>query len=371
MNTLKCSCLGIDHIHFYVDDLQRWRSWYEDVWGFQTQGQRHTADTDSIWLSQFNIDLILSQSRHGGGEVAEYRRHHPQGVADVALRIRDADRMIQQLQQQDQAVTLLSHAPGLKHYRLRLPGSSSSDRDLCHSLIERQGKQAVILPGFEPLSVSQPPSSRDLRVTHIDHLVLNVGVGQSAAMSQWYEQIFGWQPLYRYTIATQRSGLRSVVLGDPLIPAPPIQLAINEPTGHGSQIQEFIEANQGPGIQHVALHTPDIVRTVARLRQRGISFLQVPADYYQSLPTLPDNAPALTTLAEQQLLVDTPGHSWDAQESGARLPLLLQTFTQPLFAEPTFFYEVIQRCSGACGFGEDNFHALFAALERQQLARQF
>ncbi|MEO0852348.1 MAG: VOC family protein, partial [Cyanobacteria bacterium J06648_11] len=160
-------------------------------------------------------------------------------------------------------------------------------------------------------------------------------------------------PLDRFDIQTPHSGLRSVVMG---CRDRGLQLPINEPSHARSQVQEFLDANGGPGIQHVALHSSDIERSVRTLRDRGVEFLSIPESYYERLrdrAALGDRADRLHAL---HLLADL--------ERPDRL--LLQTFARPLFDEPTFFYEIVQRHQRALGFGEGNFQALYEAIEREQ-----
>jgi 4-hydroxyphenylpyruvate dioxygenase len=144
-----------------------------------------------------------------------------------------------------------------------------------------------------------------------------------------------------------------------------LQFPINEPTSASSQIQEFLDVNRGSGIQHIALQTPQIVNAIAQLRDLGLIFLHIPPSYYTELklkyPTLPLSPAKLDEIAAQEILVD-----WQDKSKQA---LLLQTFTQPIFKEPTFFFELIERRQEAQGFGEGNFRALFEAIEREQIKR--
>jgi 4-hydroxyphenylpyruvate dioxygenase len=209
-----------------------------------------------------------------------------------------------------------------------------------------------------------PPNlaSHSRLFTGIDHVVLNVAVGDLEQALSWYEAVLGFQRQQTYTIETDRSGLRSQVM---VHPDSGVQFPINEPTSPNSQIQEFLEINQGAGIQHIALQTPKIVEAIAKLRTLGLSFLAIPSAYYSQLSTssqqLPLSPAELTEIAQQEILVD-----WQNDGSQA---LLLQTFTQPIFEQPTFFFELIERRQQAQGFGEGNFRALFEAIEREQLKR--
>jgi 4-hydroxyphenylpyruvate dioxygenase len=150
------------------------------------------------------------------------------------------------------------------------------------------------------------------------------------------------------------------------------QIPINEPTSANSQIQEFLDANRGVGIQHIALQTDDIVQTVAQLRQDGLKFLSVPNAYYDRLadrPGFQSQDTDWSAIATQEILVDWPQETPEA--------MLLQVFTETVFPEPTFFFEIIQRqtyqakgeCYRAAGFGEGNFQALFEAIEQEQMKR--
>ncbi|HEY9645050.1 MAG TPA: VOC family protein, partial [Chroococcidiopsis sp.] len=200
----------------------------------------------------------------------------------------------------------------------------------------------------------------------IDHAVLNVAAGDLSTAIAWYENAFGFRRQQGFTIQTAYSGLSSQVLVHPQGHA---QLPINEPISPSSQIQEFLDCNRGPGIQHVALKTDNSLRAIADLRQRGLRFLPVPPTYYGQLRQRADfwlSELQWQAIAAQQLLIDWQPHSQ---------ALLLQAFTQPIFAIPTFFFELIERrpCqltqNPAQGFGEGNFRALFEAVEREQRKR--
>lgn len=364
-------CTGIDHLHFYVQDALAWGGWLHRVWGFRIQGKKTSSDTLSLWLSQGSIRLILSQPLHRQGPVADYLQSHPQGVADVALQITDAARAYDFLRSQHQSVSWQAQG-SLNHLHLHLPippGTPARHRmDLRHSLIERipppdPSGELPPLPGFVPLPTSEPDPEPCF--SHIDHVVINLPQQALLPMADWYAHLFDWQPLYRFTVTTADSGLNSIVMGPTSPLVAPLLIALNEPLEPASQIQEFMEANGGPGVQHVALHTSDILRTVPRLQQQGVAFLPIPKAYYQALPTdLLGDLPQ--RLAAHQILVDRVSASSQAHPAD---PLLLQIFSQPLFPEPTFFFEIIQRRAHAQGFGEANFQALFEAIERQQHQR--
>ncbi|MFS8860109.1 VOC family protein [Synechococcus sp. H60.3] len=336
---------GIHHLHFYLWDLPRWREHFCRVWGFRLESEAgNTLD-----LRQGSLRVRLSQPARAGDEVDRYLQQHSPGVVDVALAVGE---------QELPALAELLRGRGAPVEWI--PAAAA----LC--LHTPYGIRHSLVPG--PSNVT--PAEAGL-FSHWDHVVLNVEQGSLQAAADWYGQVLGWRHLYRYSIHTDTSGLESVVVGDP---EAGIQWAINEPTCAASQIQEFLDAHGGPGIQHAALHSPDIVASLRRLRQGGVDFLQVPPQYYTSLErelglalrSALGQAISWQDLVEQQILLDATLPASDGQDR----PLLLQTFTQPLFGRPTFFFEVIQRVGGAAGFGEANFQALFEALERQQRQRQ-
>ncbi len=195
----------------------------------------------------------------------------------------------------------------------------------------------------------------------IDHIVLNVASGDLERAVAWYKDTLDFHAQQTFRIQTEHSALSSQVM---VSHSGGVQLAINESASPNSQIQEFLDVNRGPGIQHIALKTPNIVQSVAQLRSNGLPLLPVPSMYYTQLQqrhTLPLSATQLQEIAQQQILVD-----WEENTPQA---LLLQTFTQPIFEQPTFFFELIERRFQARGFGEGNFRALFEAIEREQIKR--
>ena len=197
----------------------------------------------------------------------------------------------------------------------------------------------------------------DIHFAMIDHVVANV-----EHMDEWvdyYDRIFGFEPIMHFDINTGRSALMSKVVGDH---DGYIKMPINEPSSKNSQIQEFLDAYNGPGVQHIALLTPDIVRTVRAMRLQDVAFLEVPDTYYDPAVlsartgVIDEN---LEELRELKILVDR-----DSEDG-----YLLQLFTKCVFARPTLFFEVIQRKGNSHGFGEGNFRALFEAIEREQQLR--
>ncbi len=354
--------MNIDHVHFYVEDALFWRDWFIQVLEFQSvssqanssqanssQADRHTqrevvkSGAVVFWLSS----ALTEQS-----PVADYLQQHPPGIVDVAFQVRDLATAI--------ARALAANATFIKSFEQAGSCQIAGWGNLRHTLVE--------VPSAEIPSKGAAIEEKSA-ITGIDHIVLNVAKGELEPAIAFYEQVFGFQRQQSFAIRTDRSALCSQVLTHP---DGTIKLPINEPASEGSQIQEFLDLNGGAGIQHLALRTERIVEAIAQFRQQGLSFLQVPMSYYEQVSQR--NGFQLTeaewsAIASQEVLVD-----WQADQSPA---LLLQAFTQPIFSQPTFFFELIERRrywigdveKTAQGFGEANFQALFEAIEREQIKR--
>ncbi|MBD2665840.1 4-hydroxyphenylpyruvate dioxygenase [Richelia sinica FACHB-800] len=348
--------MQIDHVHFYVDNAQRWRDWFVSYLGFEKVVNRifpslnvanKSCHTITEVVKSGSIYFLLSSPLLATSPVAEFLSHHPPGVADIAFGVDNVGEMIAKVERHGvKVVRPIQDAPGFRYAQIAAWGS------LTHTLIERR-------------VINTPNSSRgNYLFTGLDHLVLNVEAGDLQGAVSWYENVLDFQPQQTFKIQTDISGLHSQVM---IAANGSVQLPINEPTSGNSQIQEFLEANRGPGIQHIALGTSNIIDAIARLRAANLSFLQVPQTYYSQLlqrPQLPLSLSELAAIAQQQILVD-----W--QDNGPLDAVLLQIFTKPIFPQPTFFFEFIERRSQAQGFGEGNFRALFAAIEQEQIKRGF
>jgi 4-hydroxyphenylpyruvate dioxygenase len=352
--------MNIDHIHFFVEDARFWRDWFVQVLGFQPvsfQPVSFQPVSSSAALCELPargrhthreivrsgaVTFWLSSALTQASPVAHYLKQHPPGVVDVAFQVEDLSAAIAQAHQ--------AHAKILQPFAgtYQILGWGN----LRHTLLETQP------------SIAQPST-----ITAIDHIVLNVAKGELEQAVAFYEQVFGFQRQQSFAIRTDRSALCSQVLTHP---HGSIKFPINEPVTPTSQIQEFLDLNGGAGIQHLALKTEGIVEAIAQFRQRGLAFLQVPWSYYEQLRQRAGfqlTEAEWRAIAAQEILVD-----WQTEHSQA---LLLQAFTQPVFSQPTFFFELIERRrywvgeveKTAQGFGEANFQALFEAIEREQMKR--
>lgn len=350
----------IDHVHFYVEDAIAWRDWFATVLGFRPLSPQLSLDTHTERVACGRLRFRLSSPRCENSPIAQFLKKHPPGVADVAFRVKD--------------LAQICRLPQVR----RLPASARSPSDRPQACIAAWGclQHTLIEDSLTPHEWIEPAFSPSFEA--IDHVVLNVAAGQLQEAVQWYRQVFGFSPEQQFSIATARSSLHSQVL---VHPETGVQFPINEPTSENSQIQEFLDRNGGPGVQHIALKTPNILDAVPRLRGLGVSFLSVPGTYYEDLRRKPGFAVSegdWRAIISAQVLADwKEGDRLQVSPTSDRTPLLLQTFTQPIFNEPTFFFEVIERRQVAAngkavvaqGFGEGNFRALFEAVEREQLKR--
>lgn len=373
--------MNIDYIHFYVKDARACCHWFVNYMGFRVLATAVSNHTYTIALKSGAVSLILSSPLTSVSPVAQFLRLHPPGVADIAFVVSDLEgvmekavaygaKVLQPLQPQPLA------QGGGKWGKIAAWGSLShtlrettvfqgdmSNFSLVSTLFEGESSTE----GFTQRQSSTGKWPGELTANcelfaDIDHAVLNVPSGNLEQALSWYEKILGFRRQQQFMIQTGQSGLHSQVL---VHPASGVKLPINEPTSANSQIQEFLHFNRGAGVQHIALLTPRIVKAIAQLRTLGLSFLPIPPSYYsqlqQNLEELPLSTTELEEIAAQQILVD-----WQEEASTA---LLLQIFTQPIFPEPTFFFELIERRQDAQGFGEGNFRALFEAIEREQMKR--
>ncbi|MEM9449521.1 MAG: 4-hydroxyphenylpyruvate dioxygenase [Cyanobacteria bacterium P01_E01_bin.6] len=391
--------MDFDSVTFFLDDIAVWQSWFTDTLGFvfpsaqahaslhpHTKQSIHAISSDlSGTLRHKPIQVRLASSSDTAPDVEHYLNHHPPGVADVGFRVKDLDhaygRAIQAGAKPIQPITT-THLPGKTVNQATVSGWG----DLRHTLTEYidhpnpqsprsatsylySSEHRSSRPDSAQTPTLRPPQHAAPDFSAIDHVVINVPCGEMEQASAWYERAFGFTYRQTFAIQTPYSGLRSVVMVHPDGNA---TLPINEPASPHSQIQEFLDVNQGTGVQHIALSTPNIVQTIMALREKGLAFLSVPSSYYEQLPIRPGFQPSPIdwgAIAQQGILVDWQNDVPDA--------LLFQIFTQPIFKEPTFFFEIIQRQSyfngiqyqRAEGFGEGNFQALFEAIEREQQKR--
>ena len=329
--------MRIDLIHFYVPDADWMRDWLSQRLGLSYLEDRSSHHTITHLVGNAHLSIAISSPLDDTSPVADFLQLHSAGVKDIAFRVESLGEMRRNIRQM--GIEVLEDAPDW----VRIKGWGSID----HTIIQDDGR-------------SLRQTSDDRPILGIDHLVLNVATNELATATSWYEQLFGFQVQQTFEITTDRSGLASQALTSL---DGKIKFNINQPTSPNSQIQEFLDFNRGAGIQHIALETNSILETVKGLQQQGLVFLPVPATYYRQLKLRASREEISVisdaewaALEQLQILVD-----WNPDRPNA---LLMQTFTQPIFAEPTFFFEIIERRNLAQGFGQGNFQALFEAIEQ-------
>jgi 4-hydroxyphenylpyruvate dioxygenase len=354
--------MKIDHVHFYVEDAKVWRDWFVHHLGFQAVTDRLSSfHTSTEVVKSGAVCFFLSSPLLPTSPVAEFLRQYPPGVADVAFAVEDVEAAIALAEKHGATILQPIQQKNVGATSLKW-GKIAAWGGLTHTLIERS---LVFDKG--QMTNDQGLMTNDNTCTAIDHIVLNVAIGELESAVAWYEKILDFQPQQVFKIKTDRSALHSQVMvsrnGN-------VQLPINEPASSNSQIQEFLDVNRGAGIQHIALRTPNLISAIAKFRATGLSLLSVPQSYYTQLqqrPGFPLSEREIQAIAQQEILVDWKEYT--PIEGGHSAPLLLQIFTQPIFEQPTFFFEFIERRLQAQGFGEGNFRALFEAIESEQMKR--
>jgi 4-hydroxyphenylpyruvate dioxygenase len=352
---------GTDYVEFHVGNAKQAAHYYQTAFGFQLTGYRGpetgVRDRVSYLLAQNKIRLVLTSALGPDGPIAEHVNKHGDGVRDIALWVDDArdayKKAIERGARGVQEPTVLRDDKG--EVVLAAIGIYG---DTIHSIVERRNYKGLFLPGFAPKQPHYQP--RETGLQYVDHCVGNVELGQMNRWVQFYEKVMGFKNLISFDdedISTEYSSLMSKVMSNG---NERIKFPINEPAKgkKKSQIEEYLDFYHGPGVQHLALATDDIVHTVSALRDRGVEFLSVPTTYYEELQGRVGKIDEpVDVLAKLGILVDRDPDGY-----------LLQIFSKPVQDRPTLFYEIIQR-KGARSFGKGNFKALFEAIEREQAAR--
>jgi 4-hydroxyphenylpyruvate dioxygenase len=356
---------AIDHVEFYVGNARQAAQFYRSVYGFTImayQGlETGVRDRTSYLLTQGNIKFVVTGALDSDSEIAAHVKEHGDGVKDICFRVRDVDQIHTELIKRG-AKSVLAPTSYEDNFGSVRQASIAIYGDTTHSFISRTDYIGPFLPGYHALeNASYTPSTLNTpNLAAIDHMVANVGWGEMDYWVNFYKEVMGFSQLVSFDdkdISTDYSALMSKVMQNS---TGRIKLPINEPA-HGrkqSQIEEFLNYYKGPGIQHLALATGNILQTVAELKARGVEFIQIPDSYYQDLEKrVGQIKEPLAEVRRLGLLVDRDDEGY-----------LLQTFTRPVADRPTFFFEIIQR-HHARSFGKGNFKALFEAIEHDQALR--
>lgn len=349
---------GIDYVELYVGNAKQAAHYYKTAFGFQSYAycgpETGVRDRASYVLKQRKITFILTTPLQPTSEIAAHIHLHGDGVKTVAFEVQDARKSFEETVKRGARPYMEPTLRKDENGEVVMAGIHTYG-DTVHLFVERRGYHGHFLPGFQKWESNYNPEPVGLAA--IDHMVGNVGWFEMNKWVKYYEDVLGFSQLISFDdkdISTEYSALMSKVMSNG---TGKVKFPINEPAEgkKKSQIEEYLDFYKGPGVQHVALITPDIIDTVGKLRDRGVEFLRVPGSYYEELKSRVGNIDEeVAVLAELGILVDR-------DEDG----YLLQIFTKPVEDRPTLFYEIIQR-KGARSFGKGNFKALFEAIEREQ-----
>lgn len=353
---------GTDYVEFYVGNAKQSAHYYASAFGFKIIGYRGpetgTRDRASYLLKQDKIRFVLTTAIKSDSLIAEHVAKHGDGVRDIALWVDDARSAFEEVTKRGAVPIREPEVISDEHGEI-VVSAMGTYGDTIHTFVERKNYNGLFMPGFEAWE-NPDWSVEGVGLKFVDHCVGNVHLGDMNKYVDYYSKTMGFRNLLHFTeedISTEYSSLMSKVMANG---NERIKFPINEPAKgkKKSQIDEYLEFYNGAGVQHVAMATDDILKTVATLRNRGVQFLSVPTTYYEELQGRVGKIDEpVDELAELGILVDRDPDGY-----------LLQIFTKPVQDRPTVFYEIIQR-KGARTFGEGNFKALFEAIEREQERR--
>jgi 4-hydroxyphenylpyruvate dioxygenase len=354
--------LGTDYVEFYVGNAKQAAHYYKTAFGFQSLAyaglETGVRDRASYVLKQDKIRLVLTTALNSESPVGEHVKKHGDGVKVVALWVDDATAAFEETTKRGAKPFMQPTVEEDEHGKVVRSGIYTYGETI-HIFVERKEYNGIFLPGFEKWESDYNPEPTGLKF--IDHMVGNVGWGEMNQWVKWYEDVMGFVNFLTFDdkqIHTEYSALMSKVMANG---NGRIKFPINEPAEgkKKSQIEEYLDFYEGPGVQHIAVATDNIIDTVTKLRSRGVEFLSAPPQtYYDEIPQ------RVGAIEEDLKVLQKLGILIDCDEDG----YLLQIFTKPVEDRPTLFYEIIQRM-GAKGFGAGNFKALFESIEREQERR--
>ena len=358
--------LGTDHVEFYVGNAKQSAHYYKTAFGFQSCAYKGletgSKETVSYVLKQDKIRIVLTSALNSKSPINKHVTKHGDGVKIVALWVEDARKAYEETTKRGAKSFLEPTVESDENGEIVKAGIYTYGETV-HMFIERKNYKGAFLPGFVEWESDYKPEPSGLK--YIDHMVGNVDWGRMDTMVKWYEDVMGFVNFLSFDdkqIHTEYSALMSKVMSNG---NGRIKFPINEPAkaAKKSQIEEYLDFYEGEGVQHIAMATDDIIKTISYLKSKGVEFLPPPPQaYYDEIPArlgthMEMMNEDIKELQNLSILVD-------ADEEG----YLLQIFTKPIQDRPTFFFEIIQRM-GAKGFGAGNFKALFESIEREQAKR--
>ena len=350
--------LGTDYVELYVGNAKQSAHFYKTAFGFQSEAyaglESGVKDRVSYVLKQDKIRLVLTTPLTEGGPINEHINKHGDGVKVVALWVEDATKAWEETTKRG-AMSFMKPTAEEDDFGKVIRSGIHTYGETVHIFVERKAYDGAFLPGYKKWESHYNPAPTGLKF--IDHIVGNVDWNEMNTWCEFYAKVMGFAQIISFDdkdISTDYTALMSKVMSNG---NGRIKFPINEPAEgkKKSQIEEYIDFYNGPGVQHIAVATDDIVVTVSAMRDRGVEFLYVPDNYYDDLLERVGNIDEdIEILKQQGILIDRDDEGY-----------LLQLFTKPVVDRPTMFFEIIQR-KGAQSFGKGNFKALFEAIEREQ-----
>ena len=352
---------GTDYIEFWVGNARQSAAYYQAAWGYDILAYRGpetgVRDRASYLLLQGKVRFVLTSPLGPEGEIAAHIHKHGDGVRDLAFWVDDARDAYNKAIERGARSVLAPRIDTDEDGEVVIAAIATYG-DTIHSIVERRNYKGLFLPGFRPHASAV--TSNPVGLKYVDHCVGNVELGKMNEWVGFYSRVLGFFNLLSFDdkqISTEYSALMSKVMSNG---NGRIKFPINEPAAgkKKSQIDEYLDFYKGPGVQHIAIATDDIIATVKALKSRGVEFLMTPSSYYDDLIARVGKIDEpIDALRELGILVDSDDEGY-----------LLQLFSKPVQDRPTLFYEIIQR-KGAKSFGKGNFKALFEAIEREQELR--
>jgi 4-hydroxyphenylpyruvate dioxygenase len=352
------SLQDIDYLEFYVGNACQAMHFYRTMLGFTPIAyaglETGRSDQVSYVLRQSKINLIFTTPLHSGNPLAEHVKRHGDDVKDIAFRVKDAKLAYEKAVGRGAQPVMEPTDFEDEHGRVR-KATIAVFGDTVHSFIERDSYNGPFFPHYQ--AVNNLPSVGHVGLAAFDHIAIGLEGGKLDQWVDFYSQALGFHQSHREDVTTEYSAMNSKVVENS---TGQIKFPMMEPAAgkRKSQIEEYLNFHQGPGAQHIALMTEDIVKTVGALRDNGIEFLDIPGAYYEALESRVGKIDEdIAALQDLNILVDRDQRGY-----------LMQVFSKPLQTRPTLFVEIIQR-KGAQGFGGGNIRALFESVEREQARR--
>jgi 4-hydroxyphenylpyruvate dioxygenase len=358
--------LGTDYVEFYVGNAKQSAHYYKTAFGYQSLAyaglETGVKDKTSYVLKQDKIRIVLTTPLTQDSAIHAHLQKHGDGVKVAALWVEDATSAYEETMKRG-ARSFMEPTVEKDEFGEVVRSGIYTYGETVHVFVERKNYNGIFLPGYEEWKSDYNPATTGLK--YIDHMVGNVGWNEMNTWVKFYEDVMGFVNFLSFDdkqINTEYSALMSKVMSNG---NGRIKFPINEPAEgkKKSQIEEYLDFYGGPGIQHIAIATDDIIKTVSELRARGVDFLSAPPHaYYEAIPER--LGIHMEMMKEDINEIEKLAIMVDADEDG----YLLQIFTKPVQDRPTLFFEIIQRM-GAKGFGAGNFKALFESIEREQAKR--